>query len=221
MRWTPRFALLAIAVALVATFPAAAQDRRGSVEITPVVGGTFGGTFESGTLAFYDGEADAGTEVAYGLRLGFTVTQHFQIEASYLQSDPKLELDGSGAIGSPSRTIGEMQMRFYKMNFLFPWGNGPVKPYFVIGAGVHTFKPEIPGYSASTDSRFTGNMGFGVKTFVSPNIGFRFEGKFRTTYINSNGDYHCDEWCHDDYYYYGDSQWYLSGEATAGVVFAF
>ena len=106
MRLAPRFALLALAAALAAAGPATAQDRRGSVEITPVIGGSFGGTFEPGTLAFYDGEAETGTEVAYGLRLGFTVAQHFQIEASYLQSDPKLELNGSGAIGSPSRTIG-------------------------------------------------------------------------------------------------------------------
>jgi hypothetical protein len=220
MRLAPRFALLALAAALAAAGPATAQDRRGSVEITPVIGGSFGGTFEPGTLAFYDGEAETGTEVAYGLRLGFTVAQHFQIEASYLQTDPKLELNGSGAIGSPSRTIGEMQMRMYEMNFLFPWGSGRVNPYFVLGAGVHTFKPDIPNYSSSTDSRFTANMGFGVKTFVTPNFGFRFEAKGRTTYINSDDEYYCDDWC-DDYYYYGDSQWYLSGEATAGVIIAF
>jgi hypothetical protein len=221
MKLAPRFALIALAASLAAAGPAAAQDRRGSVEITPVIGGTFGGTFDSGTLAFYDGEAEANAEVAYGARLGFTVAQNFIIEASYLQSDPKLDLKGSGAIGSPSREIGEMQMRLYELNFLVPWGRGRVNPYFVTGLGVHTFKPVIPGLSASTDSRFTMNMGFGVKTFVTPNFGFRFEAKGRTTYINSGDDeYYCDDWC-DDYYYYGDSQWYLTGEATAGVIFAF
>jgi hypothetical protein len=85
---------------------------------------------------------------------------------------------------------------------------------------VHTFHPEIPGYSSSTDSRATGTLGFGMKAFVTPNIGFRFEGKLRTTYINSGDDYwECDDYC--DGYYYGDSQWYVSGEAVAGVVFAF
>ena len=29
-----------------------------------------------------------------------------------------------------------------------------------------------------------------------------------------------DDWC-DGYYYYGDNQWYWSGEATAGVIIAF
>jgi hypothetical protein len=57
MKLAPRFALLALATALVAAAPAVAQDRSGSVEITPVIGGTFGGTFEPGTLAFYNGEA--------------------------------------------------------------------------------------------------------------------------------------------------------------------
>ena len=70
-----------------------------------------------------------------------------------------------------------------------------------------------------TDSRVTANLGFGVKTFVTPNFGFRFEGKGRTTYINSEDDSYCDDWC--DGYYYGDSQWYTSGEATAGLIIAF
>ena len=221
MRLSRRFALLALVAVLAAAGPAAAQDRSGTVEITPVVGGFFGGTFEPGTLAFYNGEASTGTEVAYGLRLGFNISDHFALEASYLQSDPDLSLDGGGAIGEPSEKIGTMEMRLYEMNFLVPWGSGRVRPYFVMGAGVHTFHPEVPGYSASTDSRFTTNMGFGVKVFVSPNFGFRFEGKGRTTYINSDDHYDCDYWCDDDYYYYGDSQWYWSGEATAGVVIAF
>ena len=220
MRMAPRFALLALAAALAAAGPAVAQDRGGSVEITPVVGGYFGGTFDPGTLAFYNDEAQAGTEVAYGLRLGFNISNNFALEASYLQSDPDLSLEGSGAIGSPSRKIGKMEMRLYEMNFLVPWGSGKVRPYFVMGAGVNTFKPGIEGYPSSTDSRFTRNLGFGVKTYVSPNFGFRFEGKFRSTYVNSGDDYwECDDWC--DGYYYGDSQWYLSGEATAGVVIAF
>jgi len=220
MRRTPGFALLALAAALALAGPAAAQDRGGTVEITPVVGGFFGGTFEPGTLAFYDGEAETGTEVSYGLRLGFNVSNNFAIEASYLQSDPNLELNGGGGIGSVSQTIGKMEMRLYELNFLVPWGTGKVRPYFTMGAGVHTFSPEVPGYSFSTDSRFTTNMGFGVKAFVTPNFGFRFEGRGRATYINSEDEYYCDDWC-GGYYYYGDSQWYWSGEATAGVVIAF
>lgn len=220
MKLAPRFALLALAAAMAVAPPAAAQDRRGSVEITPVIGGTFGGTFDPGTLAFYDGEAETDTEVAYGLRLGFNVADNFTLEASYLQSDPKLTIGGDGAIGGSSRGIGTMEMRFYELNFLVPWGRGKVRPYFTIGGGVHTFRPVIPGYSASTDSRLTGTLGFGVKTFVTPNFGFRFEGKVRSTYINSDDDYwECDEWC--DGYYYGDSQWYTTGEATAGIVIAF
>lgn len=220
MKLASRFALIALAAALAAAGPAAAQDRRGSVEITPVIGGSFGGTFESGTLAFYNGEAEAATEVAFGGRLGFFVAQNFVIEASYLQTDPKLKLKGSGGIGAPSREIGEMQMRLYELNFLVPWGSGKVNPYFVTGLGVHTFKPVIPGLSTTTDSRFTMNMGLGVKTFVTPNFGFRFEAKGRATYINSEDEYYCDDWC-GGYYYYGDSNWFLTGEATAGLVFAF
>ena len=220
MKRIPGFALLALAAMLVSAGPAAGQDRGGTVEITPVVGGFFGGTFEPGTLAFYDGEAETGTEVGYGLRLGFNINNHFAIEASYLQSDPDLQLNGGGGIGSVSRNIGTMEMRLYELNFLVPWGTGKVRPYFTMGAGVHTFHPEIDGYSFSTDSRFTTNMGFGVKAFVSPNFGFRFEGRGRATYINSEDEYYCDDWC-GGYYYYGDSQWYWSGEATAGVVIAF
>ncbi len=220
MRTTFRFALLALVAVLAISGPAAAQDRRGSVEISPFAGGYFGGTFEDGTLAFYDGEARAGTEGAFGVRLGVNVAENLAIEASYTQSDPKLKLEGSGAIGSPSREIGDMEMRLYELNFLIPWGRGQVRPYFTIGGGVNTFRPVVPGRSYSTDSRFTANLGLGVKTFVTPNFGFRFEGKARSTYINSEDDHwYCDDWCDGDYY--GDSQWYTSGEATAGLVIAF
>ena len=122
MKLAPRFALLTLAAALAVAAPAAAQDRQGSVEITPVIGGYFGGTFDPGTLAFYNGEAKASTEVAYGLRLGFNVSSHFQLEASYLQSDPKLEVNGNGAIGSASHDIGKMEIRLYEVNSLFTWG---------------------------------------------------------------------------------------------------
>ncbi len=220
MRVAPRFALLALAAALATAGPAAAQDRRGSVEISPFAGGYFGGTFDPGTLAFYDGKAEAGTEAAFGVRLGVNVTNNFIVEASYTQSDPKLKLEGSGGIGGSSHEIGEMEMRLYELNFLIPWGRGPVRPYFTLGGGVNTFHPVIPGYSYGTDSRFVGNLGIGVRAFVTPNFGFRFEGKGRATYINTKDDtWHCDHWC--DGYYNGDTQWYTSGEATAGVIIAF
>src|SRR5574340_338480 len=117
----------------------------------------------AGTLAFYNDKAKASTEVAYGIRLGFNVSNNFAIEASYLQSDPRLNLEGSGAIGSSSREIGKMEMRLYEVNFLVPWGRGNVRPYFTIGGGVNTLHPVVPGFSYSTDSRFTMNLGFGVK----------------------------------------------------------
>lgn len=221
MRHAPRFTLLVMATALALALPAAAQDRRGTVELTPVVGGYFGGTFDRGTLAFLDHDADASTEVAWGLKLGFNVSDHFAIEASYLQSSPRIEV-GGGAIGGHSDEIGEMDMRLYELNVLVPWGQGRVRPYFTIGGGVNTFSPDIPGYHASTDSRFTANLGLGVKAFVTPNFGFRFEGKVRSTFIDNEDDHwHCDDWWGCDGDYWGDSQWYSAGEATAGVIFAF
>ena len=222
---SPRWAAavpLALALALLAG-PAQAQDRRGTVEISPFIGGYFGGTFDSGTLAFYEGDAEMEAEVAYGGRLGFNLSRNFGLEFSYLQSDPKLTAKGSGSIGSVSRDLGKMKIRLYELNMLVPFGpyaGGRVQPYFVMGGGVNTFQPDVGVGYTSTDSRFTANMGFGLKLWVDPHFGFRFEGKGRTTYINSDGNDSCGH--HDNYYYScNDSQWLWAGEATGGIVIAF
>jgi hypothetical protein len=86
---------------------------------------------------------------------------------------------------------------------------------------VNTFQPSIPGYSFSSDSRFTGSLGLGVKTYVNPNFGFRFEGKVRSTYINSEDDHWPATAGGATATTTATSQWYTAGEATAGVVIAF
>ena len=114
-----------------------------------------------------------------------------------------------------------MEMRLYELNFLFPWGSGKVRPYFSIGAGVNTFHPEIPGYSSSTDSRFTGEPGLRREDVRHPELSASGSkgsaGRPTSTAATTTGSATTGA----TNYYYGDSQWYLSGEATAGVVFAF
>lgn len=215
-----RLSLLGAAV-LIAAAPALAQDRASTVEITPFAGGYFGGTLDAGSNAVFDRDVEVGTDLTYGLRLGFQFNNWVGMEVGAALGEGEIKAPTGDPLFGTSTNLGTFKSQNYHVNGVFNMMKGRFVPYFTIGAGMSRLKMELPRFETDWDERFTSNAGFGLKIWVTPQFGFKFDGRFYATYIGDGEG--CDDYydyC-DGYYYYDDGIWYTSGEATVGVTVAF
>jgi hypothetical protein len=196
--------------------PALAQDRSGTYEISPFGGGNFGGTLTTYTASTQtERKLDIGDSGAYGVRFGYNFSNRAGIELGWAHASNGVFAGPSGAF-VPRTRLGDFDTDAFELNGVFAFTKGKVVPYFTIGGGVNSMKLALTGQGSSTETKFVGNMGIGVKFWVTPQFGLRIDGRIRSTYLGDNSschDYHCDN--------YYNSNWYTSGEATGGLSFAF
>jgi hypothetical protein len=214
----PRLALLALAL-LVPAGAGLAQDRSGTVEITPFGGAYIGGTLYRGSSTIFSDDVDVKPTGTYGLRLGVNVNRWFGLEAGFSTAKADIRGTGSGLFDTTSK-LGELDVKQYELNGVFSFGRRKVIPYFTIGGGATTFKARVPQLETDNDTRFSANLGAGLKVFFNPHVAFRFDGRARSAYVDDSErcreSRYCDGYRRDD-----DRRWYTSGEVTGGLTFAF
>jgi len=223
MRRSLVFSLLACAL-LAGSVTALAQDRTGTVEISPFGGAYFGGNlYDSGS-----GDLKVDTNWAYGVRLAYNVNRVFAIEGDWTHAKSDLDVhnyhsNSPGTCTSCSggnTKVGSLTQDVYEANAIFNFGKGRVYGYVGIGAGASVLKTEFNAAGSDSQTRFTGNFSAGMKAFVTPHFGFRLDGRLRSTNTDqtTNHGTTCDTYgsC---YYYH--STWYYSSELTGGLIFAF
>ena len=210
-------ALLALPLAL----PATAQDRSGTVEISPYGGAAFGGSLYTNVLgsSYYNAKASVGDTGTFGLKVGYNFNRYAGLEVSWAHAQAGLFTGGGGAF-APQTRIGDFNTDTFEVNGVFSFGRGKFVPYVTVGGGANRMSLSTPNTSSSTETKFVGNLGLGAKIWITPQFGLRFEGKVRSTYFG-NGNSCRDYGCGSSYYYYNDGTWYTSGEATGGISFAF
>lgn len=208
--------LLAAATAALAK----AQVREGTVEIAPFAGYLFGGEFARGTTSLFDARVDVDDEATYGLRFGYNVTENFQMEVQASRTDTKFVTDDDELFGPGGERLGDLRIDYLLGYGTFNFGHRRAVPYVTLGAGVARLDPDVPGTSTNRDTRFTASLGVGVKTFINPHFGFRFDGRGYATDLPDRGDrFGCDDFfhdCNDD-----ERDWLTNGELSAGLIFAF
>ena len=220
MKRSLSFLVVAVAIVLFAG-PLAAQDRSGTWEITGFGGGYFGGTLYAGSTAIFSRDVHLGTAPTYGARVGYNFNRAFEVEVEWAQAKPDINGPGSDVLFGPNMKLGTMTSDVVEGNFIFNMTKGRIIPYLTIGAGAMIFTPHVAGFSGSTDTRFEGNFGGGVKFWMTPKLALRVDGRYRSAYISSSNYYYTDGGCpHGCTYYYG-SNWYGSGEVTGGLTYAF
>lgn len=211
-----------LAVLALGAGPATAQDRTGTVEITPFGGASFGGRLHAGSNDIFADDVEVTDEGTYGLRVGVNANRWLGLEVGYSRAEAEIRSVGGGSLfGGNSQKLGEMDVEHLEMNALFNMGRRRVIPYFTLGAGVTRFDANVPFVDTDKDTRFTANIGAGLKVFFNPHVALRFDGRARAARVN---DTDCDGyWCDDDddWDYEDDADWYTSGELTVGVTFAF
>jgi len=207
--WLLAFALLVIA-------PAAARGQ--TVEITPVVGYRFGGSFTAGTSTGPQG--DFGTyevddAASFGVQLGFRVSRDGEIELLYSRQDTRVAT-GSLFTGTP---VFDLVLESWHAggNYLFKEEDARVRPYIGMGLGITRLLPGPAGLGEET--RFSASFAAGAKVWLGRHIGLRFEARGFFTFLGGSRETFCHtaEGC----LIHAEGSDISQGEARAGVVLRF
>jgi len=192
-----------------------AQLREGTVEIEPFAGYLWGGHFDNGTTAIFNQRVDVEDHFTFGGRIGYNLTGLVEFEAMYQRTETNFELpnNNSGPIfgnnGSNVR-LGKLDIDYFMGYTTFNFGHGRAVPYVSFGMGAAMLNPDVaiaPG--ASTDTRFTSSVAGGLKVFMTPHFGLRFDGRYFGTLLNDHG-------CNCSH-----SNWLSNWSTTGGILFAF
>lgn len=216
-RTTAGLALAAALFAFALPGTARAQLREGTVEISPFYGYLWGGEFAHGSNSLFNQTVDLDDHETFGGRVGYNATETFQFEFQWSRTDTHFVSHDSGELFGPGGVrLGDLRIDYWMGYGTFNFGHHHVVPYFTIGGGIGHLKPSGTLLPSSADNRFTGSLGGGLKAFVNPHFGFRFDGRGYSTYLNSDDDCH-----HDDHHDCGGSHWLTNFEGSGGLIFAF
>lgn len=195
--------LLVLALAL-----AAAEARAQSVQLAPFVGYQFGGSFRSDV---YEGEFSLNSALDYGGTVDIAISPTWRVELLY--SRQETEIDAPAGLDDPF----ELTVERYMVGVVEERNPDTRTRFFGAAlAGMTRFVPGLDGFD--TDSRFTLGVGLGFKTFLSDNLGLRFEGRGFYTFVESEGGV----WCAAGrclFAFGGSGLW--QGDVSAGLILAF
>ena len=204
------FAAACGAAILLCTTPPALSQR---VEITPLVGMRFGGSFSDSTTG-ESLELDEG--VVYGLVVDVDVSEEAQLEVLYSRQESALQ----GGEMFAGAQLFDLTVEQWQIGGLVPMGGEDAGGFFVATVGVTRMAPAPAGYD--DEIRFSFGVGGGAKWFPAKNVGLRAEGRVYVTFLSSSGTAFCGA---GDY---GgqcaitiDSDVIWQADVSAGVVFRF
>ena len=221
-----KFRVLGLALLVAgASAAASAQVREGTVEISPFAGYLFGGEFARGSTSLFGFEVEADDDATFGVRLGYNLTDNFEMEFQASRTETEFVTEDDELFDSDEQAFGDLTIDYFMGYGTFNFGRRRAVPYITVGAGVARLDPDVPGTRARKDTRFTASIGIGVKAFMNPHFGFRFDGRGYATSLGDrdgdDDDFFCDD---DDFFDDCDSdsrEWLTNGEISAGLVFAF
>ncbi len=194
--------ILLVGVVTLPLLPSTASA--GGFELTPFMGYQFGGD----VTTFYEGSYhDVGISSSenFGLMVNIDLGDMVQLEFLYNTQDTR---------ANAKRFDDKLDLTIDYWQVSGLWSFNPYEqfnPYFVVGLGATSLRPD--GFSNET--KFSGNIGGGVKIQFSDAIGLRFEGRFYGTYINSTTSY-CDPW-----WCYGYTNSLYQFDVSAGLIIRF
>jgi len=219
---------LAIAIACASAVPAGAQSSYSSsggptTELT-----IFNGYYIASDLYSSTGDlagATIGLENSYmwGAKLGVNPNDRVGIEFAYTRAGSNLTYKNDYAPVDPATELGRLNLNSYDLNFLFyqPSFNPRATGFFTLGFGWTVTSPDINpeiGKTIESNSLFNWNFGIGTKVVINEKLDLRLEGRWRVTdtAITTSAGVYCDYW---GYCYSYSSDWYDSGELTAGLTY--
>ncbi len=175
-RATTLFAALA---AFLSTAPATADEDRLGLEITPIGGYRYGGTFQ---VEDADTSWDVNDSSSIGLIVNFPHDTNTKYEFAYFEQTSSAELDGV-TIG---RSFVDLDQRTLQIGGTYEWGGNNVRPY--LAASIGGTRIDAAG---EDDTFFSGSIGLGVLISPTSRFGIRIEARAHGVFINSDTDLLC------------------------------
>jgi opacity protein-like surface antigen len=218
-----------LALILLAAVPAAQAQSRAKTTLI----GAFGGyNVASDIYTSYNSSTKLALNNGFewGGRLTHFTSEYSAVEFAYTRNGSDMEIQNNfNSVIPPGFDAGRLNLDQFDLNFLMskPTSNPNVWPYFTLGVGWTNTSPEVNAVNPSNqpvkidgNSLFAFNLGIGTLIDMNPKIGVRLDARWRVTDTNvttSSGVY-CDYW---GYCWSYASDWYNSGEFTAGLQYKF
>lgn len=200
-------AFLLMVPAMAAMTPMAlAQTHR--FEITPTASYRFNGEFEANSDFPVDDDLDVRIDegAAFGVIFDVPLNPNWQLEFIANRQDSTFVVDEG--LFTPETELGDVAIDYYHAGFLVQWGPGQVNGFVSAGLGFARVDPDFP--ELETETRFSGNLGGGVKVFLAENVGLRVEGRGYWVDLESGFEGRYDRFDSDEGLF--------QGEVSAGLI---
>jgi opacity protein-like surface antigen len=186
--------------------------RESAFELTPFLGYRWGGTiFADQTFLFGDDvnvASSANFGVSFALPLGDS-----GMKLELMANRQSSQLETESGLFEPNNDVADIDVTYLHAGLQFPFARSRnATPYVVVSAGLTNLDPQ--GSGASSENRFSGSAGVGVKIPMSQALSVKVEGRGYYTSLQDNNN-SCG-FC--DYYYNQD---FYQGEVNLGLVFSF
>ena len=149
------------------------------LEITPIGGYRYGGTFQ---VEDADTSWDVNDSSSIGLIVNFPHDTNTKYEFAYFEQTSSAELDGV-TIG---RSFVDLDQRTLQIGGTYEWGGNNVRPY--LAASIGGTRIDAAG---EDDTFFSGSIGLGVLISPTSRFGIRIEARAHGVFINSDTDLLC------------------------------
>ena len=217
MNTTLTLSVLALGI-LFTTAPAVAQSLElQGLEVTPFIGGRFGGTFDVQPAGFAETRASLKDSVSYGVGAGVRFDDFSLIEFRWTRASSALRLDTGVAINPLAAPTVDVTLNQFHGDFSreFPLDEvHAIRPFIMASVGATHLASASNGFT-----RFSFGIGTGLKVSVTPKLGIRVEARWLPIWVQPEvSTFACG---------FGGCVAVLSGrltqqfEVTAGPVFRF
>lgn len=163
-------------------------DSDNTFELTPFIGYRYGGSINADQTNLFNTDVSVASHMNYGAAFGIPVANGWKVELSVDRQDTNFT-EGGGGLFNPTGNIAGFHITYYQAGVQIPFNvSRSAQPYFLVGAGVASLDPDVPG--VSTDTRFSAHAGIGIKVPIDRNMGFRLEEKgYYTSLGGANNGY--------------------------------
>jgi hypothetical protein len=181
----PLLVMSAFIFACLVPVQAVAQKKTNDfkVQITPFVGYRLGGTFKDDDT---EEEYDLDNNSSAGLIVNFPAEANTEWEIYYSKQSTEIK---TGDLFLGTRLI-DMDVEYLHLGgtYLFDRSDES-QPYFVATIGATRMEPS--GFDTSSETFFSFAAGGGYKYFPDKHLGFRLDGRFIGTFIDSESNIFC------------------------------
>ena len=217
MNTTLTLSALTLAI-LLTPAPARAQSLEiQGFEVTPFIGGRFGGTFDVQREGAVEARASLEDSVSYGVSAGIRFDDFSLIEFRWTRASSGLRFETGANVNPLAAPIADVTLNQFHGDFTreFPLDEvRAIRPFLMASVGATHL-----GSSSNGFTRFSFGIGSGLKVAVKPKLGFRVEARWLPIWVQPEvSAFACG---------FGGCVAVLSGrltqqfEVTAGPVFRF